>query len=220
MDNMVYQSGGVSAASPVSLRTDWTRFYFSLGEGTGQEGTLAKIYSYDNAANTLTLDAYIPASSVTVYGNGGVQSGFFNCTVRNNTITGAVGANNTYATAISAYLNVFGMKIENNMVSGCAHGINLAGGSMITPYNTLAWNNTISGNQFLNCDQVSATADPSDDLGVVRIISYKYGADKVIQYGNKFINNTVIGGRIFIENQANFIFEGNVLKNTTTKVAW
>jgi hypothetical protein len=40
------------------------------------------------------------------------------------------------------------------------------------------------------------------------------------QYGNKFINNTVVGGRIYIEKQGNFVFEGNSLKNTVTKIVW
>ena len=216
MDNMVYHDGvTTNVSSPVSLRTDWTNFYFSLDQGSHQEGTIVKIYSYNNTANTLTLDTYLNSNEVKVGGFGGVQSGFFNWTIRNNTIIGN-GVSNTYATAISAYLNVFNTKIENNNVKECAHGISLAGGLMLSTYYTLSYNNILSGNSFIDCDQVGSDA-PSSNTGVVRILSYNNGHK---QYNNKFINNTVNGGRIYIEKQENFSYYGNTLINTIEIIVW
>jgi hypothetical protein len=217
MEGMLYHDGVTpDVPSPVSLRNDWTNFYFSFGEGSGLEGTLVKIYSFDAAANTLTLDLRTPASAIKTGGDGGVQGGFFNWTIRGNTISGALGYNNTYAVAISVYLNVFGTIIENNIVYGSAHGISLAGGQMLTTYRTLAYNNTIKGNTFINCDQY-AVGEPSEEVGVVGFLSY-WGGGGPIQYNNKFINNRVEGGRLFIERQENFTFEGNTLINVTAAI--
>ena len=75
---MKYHDGTLTNQdSPVSLRTDWTNFYFSLDEGSGRPGTLCKISSANSSTNEFTLEAYTPASSITVGGWVGVQSGFF-----------------------------------------------------------------------------------------------------------------------------------------------
>jgi len=216
MDNMIYMSGGNPTASPVSLRQDWTRFYFTFGQGTGQEGTIARIYSYDNVANTLTLDIYTPANRFTVGGDIGVQGGFFNSSVRGNTLIGGTSPGNTYATGISVYLNVFNTRVENNTITGVPHGISLMGGLMLSNLQLLAWNNIISGNTIMQTDQ-SPAGDPSTDHGAIRINSLFTGHK---QYGNKVVNNTIIGGRIYIEKQGNFVFEGNSLKNAVMKIVW
>jgi hypothetical protein len=202
--------------SPVSLRTDWNNFYFSFGTGSGMEGTIVKIKGFDAVANTLTLDTVLVASSVTAGGDGGVQSGFFNWTIRGNIVSGVLGANNTYGTAISIYLNVFGMLVENNTVTNCAHGLNLAGGLMLTHYRTLAYNNVVRNNTFTDCDKY-AVGVPSEEIGVVRFVSY-WGGNGPLQYNNKFENNIVNGGRIFIERQRNLSYTGNTLTNVTEKI--
>lgn len=211
MGGMTYYGTEPQQPSPVSLRSDWPNFYFSFGQGSGQEGTISRIHSYDAAANTITLDLVAPAASITVGGDGGVQAGFFNPVIRDNVISGALGLNNTYATAISAYLNVFGALIEGNTITGCAHAINLAGGLMLSTYYTLAYNNIIRNNTILDCDLVG-TGAPSEEIGAVRLLSY-YGGH--MQYNNQFTGNTVRGGRIYIEQQGNLLWEGNNLQGVT-----
>jgi hypothetical protein len=181
-----------------------TNFYFTLGYGTGVEGTIAKIYDYSVANNTVTLDLYTLASDVTLTGDGGIQSGFFNVSVENNKIT------NT-ATALSIYLNVFNSHILGNTIIGCGTGINLLGGLMLSTYYTLAWNNTVSGNTFIDSgnDHFGLEFTSAAFFGSI------YGGHK--DYNNKFINNTVIGGRIFLEKQGNFIYKDNSTKNTTIR---
>ena len=190
---------------PVSSLADWTPYYFSLDEGSGREGTLARIVSADSGTDEFTLDVRTPAADINVGGWCGVQSGFFDCVVRNNVIIGSVGnaPNYNYATALSIYLNVFNFMIEGNTISGCANGINLAGGLMLSTYRTLAYNNVVKNNRFLACNERTGDA-------VVRFESY-YGTAK--QYGNQFINNVIQGGKvgIYMRHQANLIYENNVV---------
>jgi hypothetical protein len=187
-----------------------TNFYFTFGQGTGQEGTIAKVYAYDTVNNTVTLDLYTPYTKITAGGDIGIHAGFYNLKVSHNYVQGAVGTSNTYATAFSLYLDVFNSEISYNTATGCAHGLNLAGGLMLATYQTLAWNNTVAYNNFYNCDQLSDT-NPDEDSGVIRVLSY-YGGG--MQYGNRFLYNNINGGRVFIEKQGNFIWEGNTTKNT------
>lgn len=199
---MKYYDGATpNSTSTVSLRSDWTNFMFSLDEGSGREGTTTKIIAAAGT-NDFTLDCYTPAASINVGGWCGVHSGFFDCVVRNNVITGSVGGGRNYATALSIYLNVFNFTIEGNTISGCAHGINVAGGLMLSTYRSRAYNNVVKNNKFLNCEQVAGGE------GVVRFTSY-YGTD-IRQYGNQFINNVVQGGNsILWQQQLNCLFEGN-----------
>ena len=140
----------------------------------------------------------------------GVESGFFNWTIRGNTVTGTLGANYTYGTALSIYLNVFGMLVEDNIVTNCAHGINLAGGTMNNNALTYAYNNLIRNNTFTDCDRYGV-GQPST-YAVVSFVSYY---SNLLQYYNKFINNTVNGGRVFFGNQRNFVEVGNIYNNVT-----
>ena len=161
--------------------------------------------SADSGTNAFTLECRTPAADINVGGWCGVQSGFFDCVVRNNVITGSVGngPNYNYATALSIYLNVFNFTIDGNTISGCANGINLAGGLMLSTYRTLAYNNVVKNNRFLACNERTGDA-------VVRFESY-YGTAK--QYGNQFINNVIQGGKvgIYMRHQANLIYENNVV---------
>lgn len=209
--DMLYHDGtNPNQPSPVSLRSDWTKFFFTLEDGSGRAGTVAKIFSFDSGANTFTLDLYTAASAIVIGGRCGVQAGFFNCVVRDNRVYGSVGATNNYANGLSIYLNVFGMIIENNFISGCAHAINLAGGLMLSTYHTLAYNNIVKNNTFVACNEVADAGDP--DGGAVNFRSYY---DVVKMYGNQFVNNTVVGGKMFFERQQGLIYEGNNISGVT-----
>ena len=195
----------------VSSRTDWKNFYFAFGAGTGLDGKYVKVYDYNASANTLTVDTIVSSSNIILTGDCGVESGFFNWSIIGNSVSGTLGTNNTYGTAISAYLNVFGMNIQNNVVTNCAHGINVAGGNMIKNTRTLAFNNLVQNNYFIDCDRYSA-GQPTEDLAAIRFISY-FSATGPLQFNNKFINNTVNGGRLLIERQRNFVETGNIYNN-------
>jgi hypothetical protein len=84
---------------------------------------------------------------------------------------------------------------------------------MLTHYRTLAYNNVVRNNTFTGCDKY-AVGVPSEEIGVVRFVSY-WGGNGPLQYNNKFENNTVNGGRIFIERQRNFVETGNTYNNVT-----
>ena len=200
-----------STSTSVSSRTDWKNFYFAFGAGTGLDGKYVKIYDYNASANTLTVDTIVSASNVVLTGDAGVESGFFNWSILWNSVSGTLGTSNTYGTAISAYLNVFGMNIQNNIVTNCAHGINVAGGNMIKNTRTFAFNNLVQNNTFTDCDRYGV-GQPSEDLAAIRFISY-FSATGPLQFYNKFINNTVNGGRILIERQRNFVETGNIYNN-------
>ena len=192
----------------ISVSANWKSFYFSMGTGTNYEGSTFAIYDYDTAANTVTLNSRILASSVGSSGYGGVQSGFFDCVVRDNYVSVAG------TSAISMYLNVFNSLVDNNTLVNCHSGINVAGGTMLNTYNTLAYNNTISNNRVMGCNY-DATIPANDDNGAIRFISY-YGGP--YQYNNKFTNNTVIGGNIFIQKQKTFVFNDNSLNTLSMLV--
>ncbi len=217
MNEMVYMdSNKHPASSPVSLRNNWTNFYFSFGKGSGLEGIITKIYSFDNTNNTLTLDNFTSSININEGGDIGVQAGFYNWIVRDNTLSEILGSDKLgydYGTALSIYLNVFGTLVENNTVYDSAHGLNIAGGLMENSVRALAYNNIARNNTFQNCD-ITGEGEPSERRGVVRFNS-TYGGP--IQYNNKFINNTIDNtdnrGRMFVQQQGNFTFEDNNLTN-------
>lgn len=224
MNEMVYMNDALSASpSPVSLHDDWTNFYFTFGEGSGLEGTMTKIESFNAAENTLTLSLKLPSYMITTGGDAGVQAGFYNWIVRGNTLTDILGTadeNFTYGTAISIYLNVFGTLVEDNYVSYSAHGLNVAGGLMENVVRTLAYKNIVRNNTFYNCDlyRYNGITEPSERYGAVRFNS-TYGGP--LQYGNKFIGNSVYNdvneseSRMFFQQQAdlNDIQNDNNLSN-------
>jgi hypothetical protein len=184
-------------AYPVSSRTDWTNFYFSLGAGTGHEGTYYPIYSFDAVANSITLDSKIIDTTVSV-GEVGVQSGFFNAIIRNNEINNV----NSISSSISLWLNVFGSVIEYNKIYGGQYGITLAGGLMLSYMKCMALNNTIRGNVISSC------ANPLD-------IESAY-TNSLWQYGNTVADNVVYGGIISLDNQKNFTWRDNKVSSGTT----
>jgi len=197
-------------AASVSSRSTWKNFYFLFGTGTGLDGHYVKVLDYDATANTLTVDTVITASNVNLNGMAGVESGFFNWIIKGNTVTGTLGANNTYGTALSIYLNVFGMLIEDNVVTNSAHGINLVGGTMLSTVNTYAYNNVVRNNTFTDCDRYGV--GQPNEYSVVCFASYY---SNLLQYNNKFIDNTVNGGRVFFGSQRNFVESGNTYNNVT-----
>ena len=208
--NSMTDSYGNAAA--VSSRTTWKNYYFLFGSGTGLDGKYVKVYDFNASANTLTVDTILTASNVTLTGMAGVESGFFNWTVRGNSVSGTLGTNNTYGTALSVYLNVFGMLVEENVITNCAHAINLAGGTMANNALTYAYNNLIRNNTFTDCDRYGVGL-PSV-YAAVSFLSY-FSAMGPLQFNNKFTNNTVNGGRVYFERQRNFVETGNIYNNVT-----
>ena len=214
---MIDSYGRDSIMNIVSEIGDLKNYYFSFGRATGQEGKIIKIADYDIINQTVTLDSVLLASAITTGGFGGIQSGFFNFHIIGNSLNNILGTNNAYGTAISSYLNVFNFLIENNTVTNCAHGINVAGGLMLGSMHTLAYGNTVRNNTFIDCDKYVAGA-PSTEKGTVRFLSYY--ADSTtgpFQYNNSFTGNSVNYGGIYIQNQRNMTFQNNTLDvNNTT----
>ena len=198
------------SAATVSARTTWKNYYFLFGTGTGLDGKYVKIYDYNATDNTVTVDTIITASNLNLNGMYGVESGFFNWTIRRNTVTGTLGANYTYGTALSIYLNVFGMLVEDNVVTNSAHGINLAGGTMMNNSQTYAYNNIVRNNTFTDCDRFGV-GSPS----AYAVVSFASYYSSLLQFNNKFINNTINGGRVYFANQRNFVETGNTYNNVT-----
>jgi hypothetical protein len=194
--------------SPISGRTTWTNYYFVFSDGSGLDGLICKIYDYgetiSGSTDSLTIDSFINASQVTLGGLVGVHVGFFNCKVRNNYVHGVRGQNNTYGTGLSIYLNVFNFEISGNVIDGCAYGMNLAGGQMLTTYWTLAYNNIVRDNRFYNTI-----------YDAVWFSSYWGGVNAKKQFGNQFINNIVYKSGIKMNKQFKFIFENNQLDQCT-----
>lgn len=213
---MIDAYGRDSIMNIVSEIGDLKNYYFTFGRATGQEGKVIKIKDYDVVNQTVTLDTVLLASAITSGGFGGVQSGFFNFHIIGNNLNNILGTNNAYGTAISAYLNSFNFLIENNTVTNSAHGINLAGGLMLGIMHTLAYNNIIRNNTFIDCDKHVA-GEPSTEKGTVRIISYY--ADPTtgpFQYNNTFTGNSINYGGIYIQNQRNMIFQNNTVDAANT----
>lgn len=182
----------------VSDRTDWTNFYYCFSEGTGLEGKYFKIYSYDNFKNTLTVDTICPSSNVTIGGYGSVDAGFFKVTIANNTVHDIWGADSTYGTGLSLWLNCFDFNVYGNNVYNCAHGANVCGGMMLNLYRTKAWRINVHNNSFTNCR--------------VYGINFSSAYDNVVkQYDNTLKNNTFTNSSILIDDQIRFTNEGNVI---------
>ena len=111
---------------PVSKINNWKDYYVTFNRGTGIDGTICRIYSYDASSNTFTLDVYISAEKIRTtqavprLGDGssddsiiGVQSGFFDMVIRNNILKSD---RQDYCTALSNYLNVFNTLIEKQAI--------------------------------------------------------------------------------------------------------
>jgi hypothetical protein len=213
---MIDSYGRDSIMNIVSSIGDLKNYYFSFGRATGQEGKYVKIADFDTINQTVTLDTVLVANAITAGGFGGIQTGFFNFHIIGNSLNNILGTNNAYGTAISVYLNVFNFLVENNTVTNCAHGINVAGGLMKTYSHTLAYNNTVRNNTFVDCDKYVVGA-PSTEKGTVRFLSYY--ADPTtgpFQYNNSFTGNSVNYGGIYIQNQRNMTFQNNTLDATHT----
>ena len=201
----------------ISSRSDWNNFYFAFGTGSGLQGKVIKIVDFNSTNNTLTLDTTLVASNITVGGDAGIESGFFNFHIIGNTINNNLGTNSTYGTPISAYLNVFGFVIENNTANNSANGINVAGGLMLGYVRTLAYNNIVRNNTLTNCGMYSTNV-PGEDNGVIRVLCYYSTNGEPLQYNNTFTGNTINHGNIYIENQRNLFFQNNNLNTSVVKL--
>jgi hypothetical protein len=212
--NLVYygtaanQAWTVSAYVAANAAYPLTNFYATLGQGSGQEGTIAKIYSYNSTNNTVTLNCFIPAANVTTTGDFGIQSGFFNCSIRNGTLENC-------GTAVSLYLGVFNSTVEKITAIGCNNGIQVMGGLMLSTYYTLAYNNLIQGNTFINC----GSSIPYPAYPVNGAVSFFSDYTTRRQYGNRFVNNIIRGGAVNIASQGKFTWAGNQI-DPGTPVNW
>lgn len=186
----------------ISALNNWTNFYATFNRGTGIDGTLCPIISYDAAENTLTLDTFMDASKVSTSEDSffGVQSGFFDCVVRNNIIKSD--RRPDYCVALSLFLNVFNMTVENNKVYLMNSFLNVAGGLSLSVYETLAWGNKIINNTFMNCNQGSFSG-------------YSHRENIFIpHFNNVFRGNLVKNVKTFIaEMQHNFDYGDNIFDN-------
>jgi hypothetical protein len=179
-----------------------------------ESGTLPTAYTkttssqiINQANNYLVVDSYLKTTAVTAGGYCGVHAGFFNCIVKDNQVSNVLGTGGQYGTGMSIYLNVFNCLIDNNLVQNCGSGMNLAGGQMLSTYYTCAYNNVIQNNKFLGCNSMG-TGTPSADNAAVRFNSLYSGKS---QFNNVFVNNVIIGGRIYMQKQKNLVLDGNSL---------
>lgn len=201
-----YHNGSTpNVDSPLSIRSDWKSFYWSFNHGSGLDGLITRIVDFNPSDGsvdgvvwgTLTLDCRESAASVVIGGRGGVQGGFFNCSVTNNILKGARGASDVnYSVGLSIYLNVFNTMISGNRLIDCSKGIQLTGGTMLSTYDCLAFNNKVVDNFFIGCKDKAAWF----------VSSY---TSTLKQVGNEFRGNTVIGGQLSFNYQSNFVFDGN-----------
>lgn len=201
-------SGNVNQDCPISTYSNWTNFYLSANKNTGHDGKLFKIIAFNAINNTLTID-YKGSIAFTDNGSIGVQSGFFNVTIENNYIERSYGVGNQtfpvdYSVGISAYLNCFNFKINNNIINGCGKGLTVYGGKMLSTYNCLAWNVEVSNNKFYNI------------LSEGVRIGTLWGNGTELQYNNKLVNNYIDSQSNYIDSQIDFIEEGNIAKGTVS----
>lgn len=192
----------------ISDINNWTDYYFTFNRNTNIDGTICKIYSYNAEEGSLTLDIYQDASTINTtsktpdLGNYlsddsvvGVQSGFFDCVVRNNIIKSD---RQDYCTALSIFLNCFNFLVENNKVYLMNNGISLSGGRSLTIHEVLSWGNKVINNTFMNCNEIN--------------INSLYG--QLPQYNNVFQGNILKNVKKIIANaQKNFVYKDNVLDN-------
>jgi hypothetical protein len=196
MSAMQWYDGTSTVSSPVSLRSDWTNFFFAFGDGSGFEGVFTEIYSSDSVANTITLDTFIDASQITIGGVCNINSGLFNFEISQNKIIGCKDG-----TGISLWQNCFNTTVTNNYVSGCKNALTISGGAFLGPYLNLAWHNDVHDNYF------EQLPDLVDDATGVNFQSRRVDSGK--QYGNKFYANTVLNGNIFLQKQSGFRYANN-----------
>jgi hypothetical protein len=81
---------------------------------------------------------------------------------------------------------------------------------MLGFYHSLAYNNIVRNNTFINCDKYGDQTS-KESAGVVSFVSYNWGrGDVPLQYNNVFQNNTALGGgHILFQRQRNLINTNN-----------
>ena len=131
-------------------------------------------------------------STTNLTGVGGIQSGFYNMTIRNNVMKDC-------GTGISLYLNVFNSTVTNNIVTNCGLGINLDSIQALGTVNNLTFNNYIAGNKLFQCTN-----------------SIRLNATSGGSYNNVVRDNVVIGGTINVNNQNNLVWEDNIVSQANS----
>ena len=199
--SLIWRSlGGTNDPLPVDDNTPWENYRGCFQAGSGIPGAYARIYSHDAVAGTLTLDTFTPAADITIGGRFSAHAGFWGCVVRDNEIHSLepYGTDYTYNTGISLWLDVYDTLVENNRVEGCSNGIQVASGMVFGAVEANAWGNIVRGNRFARCQQKPTT--PNGMHGVVRLYQ-RYGGPERIQYRNRFRDNLIDGGEVWIGGQ-------------------
>lgn len=195
-----YRDVNTNTTQPITIadRSDWTEFYGVFMQGSGIPGSFAKVYAFDGAAGTVTLDTFTPAASVTPGGNFGIHGGFWNAVIRDNLCRSTIpyGASDyAYNVGISCWLNTFCADIHHNRVTG-ANGIAVSAGLLWGDLESPAIHNRIHENILMRCHQKSTPSNGT--RGAVRIVHY-FGTRT--QYGNRAYRNTVDGGEVWLLQQ-------------------
>ena len=187
-----------TAPTDIADRSDWTTFYYSFVDST-LAGRYYKIYAFDTTHKTLTIDTIAPAAIVPIGCTGTVDAGFFNIEIAYNTVHDVWGADSTYGTAFSLWLNNFNINLHHNTVYNCANGLNSAGGLMLNLYVLKSWRANIHDNTFTNC-----TGGYGINFNSFYTNAYK-------QYDNILKDNTFTNSTVVINNQVNFTNTGNII---------
>ena len=202
-----------SSGSPVTVKmADWKKFMFIFSEGTGADGAIVKIYDYDSANNTVTLDMFRSASLFTTGQNtwAGIHAGFFGGSCSHNKVSGdakaGLNSNATYSTGISLYHNVFNFDVGHNEVAGIKDGIRVVGGYMLSTYHVLAYHNSLH-------DNVVSNAQTGTD-GVAVVTQYS----GIPQRGNRVYNNTLVRANVTLTASADDVVENNILVGDNAKI--
>jgi hypothetical protein len=202
--NLVISSSFTRVAdAPVTVARSMEDFFFALEDGSGREGTVCPILYADPVTQSVVLELDVPASKIIVGGRCAIHSGLFDARIRDNEIVAG------YA-AISLWMNVFGSVVERNKVVNSYALIALAG-MLSGKLRCKAHNNTIRDNIHIGMrEEDYIPYDNADRASVALYNPYANSADHRC-FNNKFIGNTLIGGRVRLEFQGNFTWADNTL---------
>ena len=160
-------------------------------------------YNNGNSLKIVIEGDYIPS----VGSEASLVTGFYKCSISENTVNGVVPKTNQPGHALSLWGGGFHNIIARNVVRGGRSGLNMASlgafGVENPDYFCHAIGNIIEENKIY------------DTISAIRITS-EYS--KRLGYGNKLLKNEVSGGEIYINNQRDFTMRGNYLSGNTVMI--
>ena len=160
-------------------------------------------YNNGNSLKIVIESDYIPS----VGSEASLVTGFYKCSISENTVNGVVPKTNQPGHALSLWGGGFHNIIARNVVRGGRSGLNMASlgafGVENPDYFCHAIGNIIEENKIY------------DTISAIRITS-EYS--KRFGYGNKLLKNEVSGGEIYINNQRDFTMRGNKLSSNTVMI--